>query len=29
MNVITSVVMPLERLGYYDEKRADREPETE
>ena len=25
MNVITSLVMPLERLDYYDEKKADRE----
>lgn len=29
MNVITSLVMPLERLDYYDEKKADREPSGE
>lgn len=29
MNVITSLVMPLERLDFYDEKKADREPESE
>jgi len=29
MNVITSLVMPLERLDYYDEDKADRGPVTE
>ncbi len=29
MNVMTSLVMPLERLDYYDESKADREPSGE
>lgn len=29
MNVITSLVMPIERLDYYDEKKSDRETPTE
>ena len=29
MNVITSLVMPLERLDYYDEKKSDRETTSE
>ncbi len=29
MNVITSLVMPIERLDYYDEKKSDRESEAE
>ena len=29
MNVITSLVMPLERLDYYDEKKADRDPRSQ
>ena len=29
MNVITSLVMPLERLDYYDEAKADRDPAVE